>query len=125
MIAHPWRSPAAATVDDVRAVLADDHVHLVLLTQGSRLVGTVERTDLPPTALGSLPALPFSRLRERTVDPHTSAEVVRADLLRRGSRRMAVVDAHGRLLGLLCLKRSGEGFCSDAGVLARRHGVLA
>jgi hypothetical protein len=36
-----------------------------------------------------------------------------------GRRRVAVVTDGGRLVGLLCLKRSGRGFCSDAGIRAR------
>lgn len=35
------------------------------------------------------------------------------------SRRLAVIDDHGMLLGLLCLKRTGLGFCSDTDVQAR------
>ena len=37
------------------------------------------------------------------------------------SRRLAVVDDDHRLLGLLCLKRSGSGFCSDDDVISRRR----
>jgi hypothetical protein len=37
-----------------------------------------------------------------------------------GRRRLAVVDADGALLGLLCLKASGDGFCSDDGIASRR-----
>ncbi|MGW1564687.1 hypothetical protein ACWCQ1_51030 [Streptomyces sp. NPDC002144] len=36
-----------------------------------------------------------------------------------GRRRLAVTDGCGRLLGLLCLKRSGNGYCSDEGIRAR------
>ena len=34
-------------------------------------------------------------------------------------RRLAVVDPQGRLLGLLCLKRSRRGFCSAEDVAER------
>jgi hypothetical protein len=36
-----------------------------------------------------------------------------------GQRRTAVISADGRLLGLLCLKARGTGFCSDGDVRAR------
>lgn len=36
-----------------------------------------------------------------------------------GRRRRAVIDDRGLLLGLLCLKHTGLGFCSDADVRAR------
>ena len=35
--------------------------------------------------------------------------------------RLAVVDPHGVLLGLLCLKRSRRGFCSAEDVAARER----
>ena len=39
-----------------------------------------------------------------------------------GRRRAAVISADGRLLGLLCLKVSRAGFCSDQDVRARALG---
>ena len=39
-----------------------------------------------------------------------------------GRRRAAVTSADGRLLGLLCLKASRAGFCSDQDVHARALG---
>jgi hypothetical protein len=39
-----------------------------------------------------------------------------------GRRRAAVTSADGRLLGLLCLKASRAGFCSDQDVRARALG---
>jgi hypothetical protein len=39
-----------------------------------------------------------------------------------GRRRAAVTSADGRLLGLLCLKVSRAGFCSDQDVRARALG---
>jgi hypothetical protein len=42
-----------------------------------------------------------------------------AGMVARGRRRLAVVDDRGLLVGLLCLKRSGRGFCSAADVAAR------
>jgi hypothetical protein len=36
-----------------------------------------------------------------------------------GRRRLAVTDEAGRLLGLLCLKKDGTGYCSDDGIRER------
>jgi CBS domain-containing protein len=108
-----------ALVGEARAALHDDHVHLLLLTDGGRLVGTLVRDDLPPEAADAAPALPHARLDGRTIGCDVPAEEARQILLRRGQRRSAVVDADGRLLGLLCLKRRLSGFCSDADVAAR------
>ena len=48
------------------------------------------------------------------------AESAHARLEDAGARRLAVVDEHGDLLGLLCLKQRRAGFCSDDDVRARR-----
>lgn len=123
MLRRPKVLDAQATVDEARVALANDHVHMVLLSQGSTLVGTLVRADLPPdiqgSDQGSGPALPWSTLRNRTVPPATSADAARELLIDRGLRRLAVVDHDGTLLGLMCLKRTRTGFCSDEDVASR------
>jgi CBS domain-containing protein len=119
MISTPKTLPAHASVEDARAVLADDHVHMVLLTDGDKLRGTLVRADLPSAGSGHEPALRWAVLRDRTVPPTTPAAVVQAMLIRNKMRRLVVVDADRTLLGLVCLKRSRSGFCSDADVYAR------
>jgi CBS-domain-containing membrane protein len=127
MLRHPKVLDIRATVDEARAALTDDHVHMVLLSQGSTLVGTLVRADLPPpiqrsdqrSVEGSGPALPWSTLRDRTVPSATSADTVNKLLIERGLRRLAVIDHDGTLLGLMCLKRSRTGFCSDEDVASR------
>jgi CBS-domain-containing membrane protein len=118
MLRHPKTLPAQASLAQARAALSNDHVHLVLLTEGKRLVGALTRTDLPPTGtIGS--ALAWSTLAGRTVSPDTPATAVHRLLIDRGLRRLAVVDADGSLLGLICLKQQRTGFCSDSDVKAR------
>jgi len=109
-----------ASVAEVRAALTDDHVHMVLLTEDGRLVGTLVRDDLPDrgSVAEDSAALPHAELEGRTVSPRVSAGEAMA-LLAGGGRRLAVVDDAGRLLGLLCLKRRRTGFCSDEDVAAR------
>lgn len=125
MATRPKTLPASASVDDARRALADDHVHMILLTRDATLLGTLVRTDLPPDAPGDAPALPWSTLAGRTTSPEAAAAPVRELLVGRGLRRLAVVDADGTLLGLLCLKRSGAGFCSDADITARATATTA
>ncbi len=118
MVRAPKVRPGTTTVAQARADLLDDHVHAVLVVRDSVLVSVVESADLtsaPPDAL----AAPAGRLGGRTVPPGTDLESVWRDLTVRRRRRVAVVDDRGRLLGLLCLKRSGRGFCTDDGVRAR------
>ena len=107
------------SVAQARAAFADDHVHMLLLTENGRLKGTLVRTDLADHLDGIEAALPHSRIVGRTIPADTPAELARAILLACGQRRFAVVDADDLLLGLLCLKRRLNGFCGDADVAAR------
>ena len=125
MIHNPKTLNARASVADVRAALDDDHVHMVLLTDGTALVGTVVRSDLPPAGADG-PGLAWATLTGRTVPAdYTVSDVV--DLLdQREARRVAVVGTDRTLLGLVCLKARRTGFCSDADVASRsqdRDGV--
>ena len=128
MVTHPKPLPVDATVGEVLDVFDDDHVHMVLLVEGAILRGTVERHDLPGDLRSASerdrrrmdrPALVLASLNGRTVSPTMPVLAARELLLARRSRRSAVVDERGALLGLLCLKRRLTGFCSDADVAAR------
>jgi len=115
----PKTLPASLTVADARVAFDDDHVHMLLVTDDGRLLGTLVREDVPDDADGAAPALAHAVLEGRTIAPAVPAEEARRHLLALGRRRVAVVDPEGRLLGLLCLKRRLTGFCSDADVAAR------
>ena len=121
-MSHPKVLGANATVGEVRSLFADDHVHLALLTDGEHLVGAITRADVPPSIGDAEPARPVARLRGVTVGPEGSAEETRHRMIRDGTRRLAVVTSDEKLLGLLCLKRSRSGFCSDSDVLERGLG---
>ena len=123
VVRHPKTLDAASTVAAARAQLEDEHVHMVLLTRDGVLVGTLVRADLA-TADGSALAVAHATLAGRTIAPTVTAADALRELVGRDERRRAVVDDHGRLVGLLCLKRRRTGFCSDSDVAARR-GVLA
>ena len=130
MLRSPIVLAASEPLHEVRRVFDSSHVHMVLLTAsgrvGDRLLGTLVRADLPsagaepsdPDAPGS--ALAHARLKGRTVRAAVAAEDARRAMQASGDRRLAVVEDDGRLLGLLCLKRSWDGFCTDAGVAERR-----
>lgn len=64
-------------------------------------------------------ALGVATLTGRTVAPEAELAPVHARMVANGQRRLAVVDATGHLLGLLCLKRTLAGFCSDRDVASR------
>jgi CBS domain-containing protein len=123
MVRAPQTLPVDVTVAEAYRALAGGHVHMLLLTDGRTLLGTLLHDDLAAATAagvsGSDLALPLATLRGRTVLPDASATEVERELSERGSRRLAVVDSAGDLLGLLCLKRRGRGFCSDEDVTSR------
>lgn len=122
MVRYPKVLPVDTAVGQVRAVFEDDHVHMVLLTRGSHLCGTVVRGDVPGTAPDVQKAVCFAHLTGRTVSAMAPADEVLQRLVARQQRRLAVVDDGGLLVGLLCLKARGTGFCSDADVTTRALG---
>lgn len=119
LVHRPRTLPADARIAAVRAAFADDHVHMLLLTEGDTLVGTLLRDDLEAAGGDDVLAVELATLVDRTVSPDVPAEQARRWLVARGLRRLAVVEEDGTLLGLLCLKRRLTGFCSDADVAAR------
>jgi CBS domain-containing protein len=119
MVTHPKTLGPDSTADQARASFSD-HVHMALIVASDgRLVTTIEPADIPCETPGSTPARGFGTLVGRTIHPRSALNSVTAALRGSGRRRLAVVDDQNRLLGLLCLKRSGDGYCSDEGVRAR------
>ena len=120
MVARPKTHRPEAQLDEIRSLFEDDHVHMALIvTTDGRLLTTIERPDLAAAPSRSTPAVGLGRLAGRTVGPSDALAAATARLLREGRRRLAVVDDSGRLLGLLCLKRDGTGYCSEEGIRAR------
>lgn len=118
MLTRPKTMTRAATVADARAAFRDGHVHALLVVDGGVLVAVVERPDLDGVP-DPYPAWRAGRIAGRTVAPGADLQRVWHGMRAAGRRRIAVVDEHGVLHGLLCLKRSEQGFCTDAGVAAR------
>lgn len=120
MVTCPKTLPEDCTVEQVRSFFRDDHVHMALIVDpAGRLLSTLERSDIPEGTPPAAQALSYGVMRNRSIGPRVPVEAGTAVLQAAGRRRLAVVDDDGTLLGLLCLKRSGLGFCSDAGVAAR------
>jgi CBS domain len=121
MVHAPKTLPLGARAAQVRALFDDDHVHVALIVDcHGRLRSVVERADLSGHDL-TLPASALGCLVGRTVTPDADLVDIWRAMTRRNQRRLAVVDpSESTLLGLLCLKRSGLGFCSDADVAARQ-----
>ena len=118
MIRRPKVCGPGTTVAQVCDQFEDDHVHCVLVVDGDTLVAVVEPADLL-TARSDASASETGRLRGRIVGPDADLLDTWRSMEDEHRRRLAVVGTGCVLLGLLCLKRSGRGFCSDADVAAR------
>jgi CBS domain-containing protein len=121
MVTIPKTHGPDVSLEEIRELFADDHVRMALVVDASgRLLTTIERQDLIAAAAPSSTRIArLGTLVGRTVGPSTLLSAATATLLRARKRRLAVVDDRGRLVGLLCLKRDGTGFCSDEGVRRR------
>jgi CBS domain-containing protein len=123
MLTTPARHPLSATVGEIRDFFRDDHVHAALIVSpAGYLEAVVERDDIAEYRALDAAAAPLGRLAGRTVLPGDSLAEVHRAMTAAGRRRAAVTSADGRLLGLLCLKASRAGFCSDQDVRARALG---
>lgn len=112
--------PRTITVEQARAAFGDDHVHALLIVDHcQRLHSVITRKDLDHNSIEHALAERFGRLEGRLVAADDDAEQTRLMMMRSGVRRLAVTSSEGFLVGLLCLKRTGLGFCSDTDVAAR------
>jgi predicted transcriptional regulator len=111
MIRNPKRLPADASVADARALFANPKVLVAPLVDGDgRVTGELGRDDVPSTADEAEHAADYSS------DPHLIAPdaTMRAaidTLTELDGERLVVVDAAGRLAGMLCLNRRDGRFC--------------
>jgi CBS-domain-containing membrane protein len=121
MITCPKKHSGTSTYEEIEVFLEDDHVHMaVVVGDDGRLVTTIERSDLISPRARTTCAQDLGTVAGRVVGPMDDLATVTALLLSQGRRRMAVVDDSGQLVGLLCLKKDGSGYCSDQGVADRR-----
>lgn len=120
MLTVPVRHPLSATVGELRSFFSDDHVHAALIVSpDGYLAAVVERDDIAGCQEPAAAAAPLGRLADRTVPAGANLLEVQQAMTASGRRRVAVTSTDGRLLGLLCLKASRAGFCSDQDVRAR------
>jgi CBS domain-containing protein len=114
MLREPKTLPATATVAEVRVLLDNPHVRMVLLADGRRFRGAI--TELPGDADPGAAALPFAEREPETLSPGDSAETAFARAARNPYRRIVVLDEDETLVGLLCLKLGGAAFCGASRV---------
>ncbi len=109
MLRAPKTLPGDATVAEVRALLENPKVQMVLLADGRAFRGAI--TALPNDALADETAIVHAEPHPETIAPTESAEVAFRRASAAPHRRVIVLDDDGSLLGLLCLNRSRTQFC--------------
>jgi CBS-domain-containing membrane protein len=120
MVTVPKTNGPDTRIAEIRALFDDDHLHMALIVDADgRLLSAIERADLSAAMAGSTRARRIGTIAGRVIGPYQSLDYAMAVLQQTRRRRLAVIDDSGRLLGLLCLKRHGDGFCSDEGVRQR------
>jgi hypothetical protein len=112
MLTNPKTAAGDATVQQVRELLANPRVQLVLLADGRTFRGAV--TEIPDDADPQGAALQFAQPEPELITAGESAAVAFARARQNPYRRLIVVDEHDTLLGLVCLNRAQTGFCGAA-----------
>jgi CBS domain-containing protein len=111
MLRHPKTLTSAASVAEVRELLANPKVQMVLLAEGEAFKGAV--THVPDDASPRDRALAYVDTDAGTISPDASADEAFERASASPTRRVIVLDEDDNLLGLLCLKASGTGFCQN------------
>jgi CBS domain-containing protein len=112
MLARPKTLAGDAPVGAVRAAFERPTVRTVLLADGARFVGAIERSGLPDDAPDAAPARDYVEADPLTVTPEMAMSEVMPLLEGRDEPRLIVLDEDGVTLhGLVCGNGSGAGFC--------------
>src|SRR5690349_24083274 len=107
MLAEARTIPPDTPLETVRETFANPRVKLLLVAEGERFLGTLSPGDVPEhgtIANGVDTDVP-------TLQPDDGIE--HALRLLEQSSRVPVVDADGRLHGLVCLNRGKSAFCAS------------
>jgi len=123
MLTVPKTHGLDLTLHQAHQAFANPHVHMLLLTSPNGVLqGTLVRSDLGSfdgQTAPEAPAVGSAWLGGRTIDPTVHVVTAASRMREQQTRRLAVIDCHRRVVGLLCLKRTHDGFCSDANIQAR------
>lgn len=111
MLRDPKTLAADATVAEVRELLANPKVQMVLLADGTAFAGAV--TAIPTDAEPTEPALAYADVSAATISPDAPAAEAFDRTAGSPTRRVIVLDEERNLLGLLCLDPSLTRFCGS------------
>jgi CBS-domain-containing membrane protein len=113
MLKRPKTLPAAASVADARRVFENPKVQTCpIVDEDGALVAELDREQLPEDAAAGASAASYASA-PLTIRPDAPVQEALDQLTALGSERMCVVDAEGRMLGLLCLNGRHSAFCTD------------
>ena len=104
--AYPDETTALA---EVRALLANPKVQMVLLTDGSAFRGAV--TQIPAEVSPRDRAVNYVDADAETISPDASDDEAFERAAANPTRRVIVLDEDDNLLGLLCLNQNRTKFC--------------
>jgi tRNA-Thr(GGU) m(6)t(6)A37 methyltransferase TsaA len=111
MCLDPRTVPHHATIGEVRQLFDNPRIRVALLVQHGTCIGVIGRGNIEATARDEDAAGSIARTPE-TIPAEASLAQAHRALVGHATGRLVVVDEHGKLQGLLCLKHSGTGFCS-------------
>lgn len=112
MIRAPKTLPASASVGEVRQMFERPSMRSVLLADGERFAGVIERDALPAVVPADAPARPYARTDVPSVTPAVPMRDAVPLLEGRDEPRLVVLDEDGvTLRGLLCGNPTATGFC--------------
>ena len=105
MIVDPFTLPPTATLREAHALMARYHISGVPITENERLVGILTNRDLRfEDDLSRKASEAMTRERLVTAPVGTTLEQARAILAKHRIEKLPVVDAEGRLMGLITVK---------------------
>ena len=109
MLSKPKTLPTDATVRQVRALLGNTSVQMVLLADGGIFQGAI--TDIPSDAPDDADAIAFADPHPDSIAPSASADAAFEITAGNPHRRVVVLDERRTLIGLVCLNETRTRFC--------------
>ena len=111
MLRDPKTLTAEASVAEVRQLLANPKVQMILLVEGQAFKGAV--THIPAEASPRDRAVNYVDADAEFISPAASDDEAFERAAASPNRRVIVLDENDNLLGLLCLNQSRTKFCSS------------
>jgi CBS-domain-containing membrane protein len=109
MLRDPKTLPGSATVHEVRSMLRNPSVQMVLLADERVFRGAI--TEIPDEAADDHVALRYADLDPDSLAPSEPAPTAFDVTAKSPHRRVVVLDERNALLGLVCLDKTLTHFC--------------